>query len=67
MIFLWTTHIQQITVPQLFYIQKQYIDIISEVIVDPDDIGIHPYQYKIKEQLIGNRKKKILPKFGLSS
>lgn len=31
--------------------------------VDPNDIGIHPYQYKIKEQIIGNRKKKIFPKF----
>ena len=37
------------------------------MVVDPADIGIHPYQHKIKEQLIGNRKKKILPKFALAA
>lgn len=47
----------------MFEIQKKYIDIIAEVVVDPNDTGIYLYQNKIKEQLIGNRRKKILPKF----
>jgi len=29
-------------------IQKTYIDIIAEVVVDPNDVGIIPYQNKCK-------------------
>ncbi len=46
-------------------IQRKYIDIISEVAIDPNDIGITPYQNKIKEQIFTRHKKKIFPKYVL--
>lgn len=47
-------------------IQKTYIDIISEVVVDPDDKGIISYQNKCKELIFiqGPTKRKAIPKFG---
>jgi hypothetical protein len=46
-------------------VQKTYIDIIAEVVVDPLDRGIITYQNKCKELLFNQRnKKKIMPRFG---
>jgi len=64
-IFSWTNHIQPVKNIKEVQIQKVYLDILSEIIVDPKDEGIYFYQIKIKEQLIGHRKKKIMPKFKL--
>ena len=49
-------------------IQKTYIDIIAEVVVDPQDKGILPYQNKCKELLFLQRsqKRKSIPRFSVS-
>lgn len=49
-------------------VQKTYIDIIAEVVIDPLDRGIVPYQNKCRELLFNQRnKKKIMPRFGVES
>jgi hypothetical protein len=46
-IFKWTNLIEPLN-KEPAHIQKKYIDIIAEVVVDTDDIGILSYQNKIK-------------------
>jgi len=59
----WTSLVKPAKELEQLDIQRKYIDIISEVAIDPNDIGIAYYQNKIKEQLFGREKKKIFPKY----
>jgi len=43
----WTNLIEPLTKDSV-NIQKKYVDIIAEVVVDPNDFGISSYQSKIK-------------------
>jgi hypothetical protein len=62
-LFEWTRLVDYITAEDKLDVQRKYVDIISEVAIDPSDIGITPYQNKIKEQLFSRTKKKIFPKY----
>ena len=62
-LFEWTRLVDYLTAADRIDVQRKYIDIISEVAIDPNDIGITPYQNKIKEQLFNRAKKKIFPRY----
>jgi hypothetical protein len=63
----WIGLVVFLTVADGIGVQRKYIDIISEVAVDPNDVGIVAYQNKIKELLFGRQRKKIFPKFHLNA
>lgn len=47
-------------------VQTTYINVIAQVLIDPNDRGIIPYQNKCRESLFNQRnKKKIIPRFGV--